>query len=350
MKNLKNIALSAFIIASLGAKAATPVFYPSAPDQPRIQFLTTINGSASLLSSDNPFGDRFPGYNGGGVTETDPLKKPFGVTSVNGKIYVCDAAAGVVQVFDLDKKVTTKFGNTKPGKLAQPMNIVVTDDGTKYVADSSVGKVLVYDKSDLYVRSIGAAKGFQPLDLVISKGKLYVTDLAVGQVIVFDPKTGVETARISQGGLNATDLVRGTNITADKDGNIYVSDSLGGKVSVFTEAGKFVRNLGSLGDGLGQFTRAKGLAIDNEKRLYVVDGAFENVQIFNNEDKLLMPFGDVGNGVGGLNMPAKVSISYGSNKFFKKYVAPGYDIDYLIFVTNQFGQNRLNVYGFLKKL
>lgn len=335
-------------LVSINALASAPVFYPSAPEQPRIQFLKTINGGNFFLP-ENPFGDRFPGFQAPAAADKDSLSKPYGVALANGKIYVCDAGAGKVKVFDLDKKFVSNLGDMAPGKLVKPMNIAIADDGTKYVADVAQGKIFVYDASNSFVRAISDGTTIKPTDLVLSKGKLYITDMTSGQVIAFDPKSGKELFRASNSGFDDSALIRGTNVTADQAGNIYVSDTLGGKINVFTENGKFVRTLGALGDSLGQFARAKGVALDRENRLYAVDGAFENIQIFNNQDQLLLPFGQAGNIAGGLNMPAKVAIDYNHNKYFKQYVAKGYDIDYVILVTNQFGDNRLNVYGFLKK-
>ena len=45
-------------LVSINALASAPVFYPSAPEQPRIQFLKTINGGNFFLP-ENPFGDHF---------------------------------------------------------------------------------------------------------------------------------------------------------------------------------------------------------------------------------------------------------------------------------------------------
>ena len=348
--NTSKLALFAvmFTMAS-SAMAAAPVFYPSAPEQPRIQFLKAMNGG-SFFQNGGAFGDRFPGYQAQAVADKDGIKKPYGVALANGKVYVCDAGAGVVKIFDLDKKFVSNLGDMKPGKLIKPMNIAVDADGTKYVADVAQGQIMVYDAANVFVKAIGDSKTVKPTDLVLSKGKLYVTDMLSGQVIALDPKTGSELFKVGTAGFNDSSLVRGTNITADQAGNLYVSDTLGGKINVFTETGKFVRTIGAMGDSLGQFARSKGVAVDHANRLYAVDGAFENVQIFNDKDQLLLPFGQVGNTAGGLNMPAKVVVDYNHNKYFKQFVAQGYDIDYVILVSNQFGDNRVNVYGFLKKL
>jgi DNA-binding beta-propeller fold protein YncE len=343
------LTIMAVSLISATAMAAKPVVYPAAPEQPRVQFLKSINGGSFFISG-NGYGNRFPGYEMPAQKETDAVGKPYGIATTAGKIYICDMASATVKVFDLDKKYITSIGADKIGKLEQPLNIAIDADGTKYVADGKLGKIMVYDANNLFVKSIGNSAKMKASDVVIVKGNLYVTDVMNSQIVVINPKTGAELSRFSQAGMEAGDLFKATNLTTDMNGNIVVADTIGGKVSVFADNGKFVKNFGKLGDGLGQFARPKGVAVDHANNLYAIDAAFENIQIFNEQGQLLLPFGTVGNTAGGLNMPVKVAIDYTNVKYFKDAVIPGYAVDYLIFVTNQFGDNKVNVYGFLKKL
>ena len=346
---MKMLMIMAVGLISSTALAAKLIVYPAAPDQPRVQFLKTINGS-SVFVGGNGFGNRFPGYEAEGVKETDGIGKPYGMTTAAGKIFVCDTSAAAIKVFDLDKKYVTTFGTQKLGRLQQPLNIAVAADGTRYIADAGAGKIMVYDANNMFVKALGNAEKMKPTDVVISKDNLYITDVMNSQIVIMDPKTGKEISRFSQAGTGQADLFKATNLTADKQGNIFVGDTIGGKVAVFSEAGKFIRSVGSLGDTIGQFARPKGVAVDRENRLYAVDSAFENIQIFNEAGKLLLPFGVAGNVPGGLNMPVKIALDYDNVKYFKANITPGYEVEYLIYVTNQFGDNRINVYGFLKAL
>jgi DNA-binding beta-propeller fold protein YncE len=346
---IKMLTVMAVSLIATSAMAAKPVFYPASPDQPRIQFLKSINGSSFFVSG-NGYGNRFPDYKMPTQKEADPIAKPYGITTTQGKIFVCDTSAAVVKVFDLDKKFVSSIGATKPGKLSFPLNIAIDADGTKYIADGMLSKIMVYDANNLFVKSMGNPEKMKPTDVVISNGKLYITDVLNSQVVIMDPKSGNEITRFSQAGVEAQDLFKATNLATDPAGNIMVADTIGGKISMFANDGKFLRTVGQIGDSLGHFARPKGVAVDNENRLYAVDSAFENIQIFNDEGKLLLPFGEAGNVPGGLNMPVKVVVDYKNASYFKDLVAPGFGIDYLIYVTNQFGDNKVNVYAFLKKL
>jgi hypothetical protein len=72
--------------------------------------------------------------------------------------------------------------------------------------------------------------------------------------------------------------------------------------------------------------------------------------MFDGEGRLLMYFGQPGASTRGeLDLPAAVKVDYDNVGLFQKYVAPGRQCEYLILVTSQFGPQKVNVYGFLKK-
>ena len=80
---------------------------------------------------------------------------------------------------------------------------------------------------------------------------------------------------------------------------------------------------------------------------YAVDSAFEIVQIFDIETgKPLMPFGKFGSINGGTWLPAGVHIDYDNLAYFSQYIDPRFRAKYLIYVTNQSGPFKINIYAF----
>jgi hypothetical protein len=59
-----------------------------------------------------------------------------------------------------------------------------------------------------------------------------------------------------------------------------------------------------------------------------------------------MYFGGSGTGRGNLDMPTAVAIDYDNVEYFREYADPDFEIDYLVVVANQFGANKIVVYGF----
>jgi len=80
----------------------------------------------------------------------------------------------------------------------------------------------------------------------------------------------------------------------DKDGNLYVSDTLNDRVEVFDADGLFIRAFGKNGDGPGDFARPKGIAIDSDGHVWVADAMLNRVQVFTPEGRLLLAMGSFG--------------------------------------------------------
>lgn len=58
-----------------------------------------------------------------------------------------------------------------------------------------------------------------------------------------------------------------------------------------------------------------------------------------------MFFGGHYEGAGGMWLPTSVVIDYDNLAYFEKYVDPKYKLEYLIIVANQFGPDKVNIYG-----
>ena len=83
----------------------------------------------------------------------------------------------------------------------------------------------------------------------------------------------------------------------------------------------------------------------NDENIYVVDAMYELVEMFNSKGQFLMHFGGHYQGPGYMYMPANITIDYNNLQYFEKYVDSRFKLKYLIFVTNQFGPDKITVYG-----
>jgi sugar lactone lactonase YvrE len=334
------LALLTAACASSGPKKEAPVFFPPSPEPPRVQYLTSFTSSKDI--------EEQSGFSKFVVGEKRELKvdKPYGVALFDGRIYVCDTNAGVV-VFDLKAKTFERYkGAVGPGALQQPVNIAIAADGTKYVADPARGQVVAFGPDDAYVRAYGDSGSWRPVDAVPFGDRLYVADSANGTVRVFDVKSGEVVRLIGDKGEPEERLARPTNLAFDDKGTLYVSDVGRFQVVKFDRDGHMRGTVGKLGDNLGHFARPKGIAVDRDGHLFAVDAAFNNVQVFNRDGRLLMFFGGGGEKPGNLTLPAQVSIDYDNLKYFQPYVAPGFQVRFLVLVTSQFGPHRVDVYAY----
>jgi len=348
MKNLfiKLAILSIFALwgcASAPTRKPNGIFFPPAPDLPRVQFLTSFSGLKDV-EKQSSFNRFVAGEQGNKI-----LDKPYGVAMYEGKIYVCDTNDTVV-VLDLrNKSYTALKGATGSGRLIQPINISIESDGTKYVTDPVRGQVVVFDKNDDYVKAYGTPGNWRPVDAVPYEDRLYVADMTSGQIKVFDKQSGEIVKTIGDKGEPSERIDRPTNLAFDNEGYLYVTDIGRFQVVKFDRDGHFRNTIGKAGDNWGHFTRPKGIAIDREGHLYVADASFNNVQIFNKEGRILMFFGEGGTEAGKFLLPAKVSISYNDLQYFQRYADPSFQMEYLIFVTSQLGDRSISVLAYGKE-
>lgn len=348
MKKIAGFASTVLIAALVGCatppkKQEAAVFFPPAPDPPRIQYLTSFSGQKDIEEESGFRKFIF------GETAAQKLDKPYGVAIFDGKIYVCDTNQTVF-VFDLRSRTfDTLKGAKGKGRLVQPLNISIEADGTKYVADPVRGQVIAFDRNDEYLKAYGTPGTWKPVDAVALAGWLYVADIQNGIVQVFDKKTGEIVRIIGNKGDPGQRLNLPTNLAFDRAGLLYVSDVGRFQIVTYDRDGEFAGVIGKLGNNPGHFARPRGIGLDREDRLYAVDASFNNVQIFNRQGRLLLFFGGGEQGPGSLMLPAKVAVDYENLEFFRKYAGPDFELEYLLIVTSQFGERLVNVFGYGKE-
>ena len=318
-------------------------FFPAPPDEPRIQYLTGFSSEQELGGS-----SWFQDFVLGTDQSAQPMSKPYGVTVQKDTLYICDTGPSILEIVNLSKLKVNHFGSGGEGRMRMPINSAVDDAGKRYVTDTVRGQVLIYAADDTYLGAIGKKEEMKPVGIVAAKDRLYVSDLKNHTVRVYDPSTRELLFSIPRDGADEKSrLFSPTNLALDGQGRIYVSDTGGFFVKVFDADGHFVKQIGEAGLGIGHFALPKGIAVDRETRLYVVDAATQVVQLFDGDGRLLMFFGDTAQGgEAATYLPAGIAVDYDNVRQFQKYAAPGFKIEYLIFVTNQYGKHKVNVYGF----
>ncbi|MBW4056605.1 MAG: 6-bladed beta-propeller [Proteobacteria bacterium] len=319
------------------------VFYPPLPEKPRLQFLTAI-------SSEDDLTDKKPGLDdfiiGGRETDTT-LGRPYAVQATKGSIYLTDRVSNDILQIDLVKNTINPLRAGGRGALQTPSGLWITDDGSTYIADLKRQQVVVFDRDNRFINTIGDPATLErPVDVAVYGDRVYVCDMLKHQVVVFDRITGQQLASIGKAGDKEGEFNRPTHITVDRQGNLIVNDAFNFRIQKFTPDGKFLQRIGMAGSTLGNMARTKGVVTDHDGNLYVVDAAFENVQIFNPEGKLLLFFGGAGEQPGSMYLPAGIAVDYANVPYFQKYADKNFRIKYLIYVCNMTGANKLNVYGF----
>lgn len=341
------ILLMLILISCLGSRKKTIdrdnlILFPAPPATARIQYLTSFSNSTDITGQRSSFMRYILG------DEPDkPIEKPYGLALHNGKIYICDTMLPGLEIVDLKNRTFEYFNPGGMGQLKKPLNCAVDSHGNLYVADVLRKQVVVFDSDGRFLQAIGNPDQGKPTDVMVYQDKIWISDLTAHQIKIYAMddyrllKTFPEVDKNRPYYLFSPTNLDGAN------GRIYVTDTGDSRVKIFTDKGDYVGTVGSFGQRPGQFVRPKGVALDKNGRIYVADAAFENVQIFNDEYQLLMFFGGKYDGPGYMWLPAGIAIDYDHLDYFREYLYPGFDLKYLIFVTNQYGPDRISVYGFV---
>lgn len=329
---------------AVGSKA---IFYPEAPDLPRLQFLTSFDNVSAWAKEQSSFAEFVVGREKKSGKQGE-IHSPYGIAARNGKLYICDLGPQVVHVVDLANKTYAPLG--RPGQLEMPVNITIAPDGTKYVCDTGKKQVAVYDAQDQFVKYLGNPNACVPHALGLYKDELVVADVAHGQIQIWN-KEGKVLRTFSSKGEGPGQMESPTNLAVAPDGRIFVADTVGSKIHVWGIDGKFRGNVGAPGDRPGFFARPKGLIIDPAGLLYTTEAQFEKIQVFTLEGQLLLVFGEGGPKPDNLGMPRGLAIDASTIPFFASYIDKSFKPEYLLFVANPFGKGKkIGVYAYGKSV
>ncbi len=340
------IAAAAMTLAACGVQPVKQkhdsVFYPPLPEQPRIQYLITLNKQGDL-----PGAQAMGSFLGTAESERNRLLRPFAVAHEKDFIYVSDSKFKKLVTIDLKKATMSFFPSERMGSLNEPMGIFVDVDGSKYVADVGRGQVVAYDSQNQYLRAYGAKDEYKVTDVAVDGERIYISESKKDEVLVLDKTSGEVVQRIGGRGKEDGKFRFPSFLSVDGDGNLFVTDPLNFKVQMFNRKGEFVKSFGYPEAGPGGMVRPKGHAVTRDGKLYLVDAGMEITQIFDvaSTDPLLA-FGKYGTGPGSTYMPYGIDIDYDNVAYFAKYADPEFKPEYLIYVVNHAGDDELIVYAF----
>jgi hypothetical protein len=250
-----------------------------------------------------------------------------------------------LEVLDLSRGTFSYFIPGGRGQLQLPINCCVDERGFLFVADANRKQIVVFDQDGAYLHAFGEAENFKPTDVDVFGDRILVANVEDHSVYVYGIGDYNLIDKIPGADSGEEGFIRqSTNIALSQD-ILYVSDMGDFNIKKFSAGGVYLGSVGGYGNNPGRFTRPKGVALDRDQNLFVVDAAFENIQMFNAEGELLMHFGGSYGGAGAMWLPAAVEISYENLSYYQDYVDDSFTLNYLIYVTNQYGPAKVNVYG-----
>ena len=156
----------------------------------------------------------------------------------------------------------------------------------------------------------GAPGGLDdPLDVAIDpKGNEWVVETA-DRFAIFSPRGAFIERWGSSGSANSQFAFTAHvgdaagSLVFDKSGGFYVNDPGNYRIQQFDSSRKWIANIGSFGNGDGQFIDPYGMAIGPDGDLYVADYTRADIQVFHPDGTFVRKIGAPGSGPGSLENP-----------------------------------------------
>ena len=257
------------------------------------------------------------------------LLGPYGMAvDSKGQLYVADQRVGAIFVFNTETRDVELIANGFQAHFGLVNGLAIDDDDRVFVSDGKLRRVLVFNSKHEVVDQINNGL-VDPVGLAIDKENrfLYIVDTQQDQVLVYDADSLKPLRKIGTAGKNhfltdAGNFAAPQGVAVDKDGNVYVTDTLNDRVEIFDGDGKFISTFGKNGDGPGYFARPKGIAVDGDGHIWVADAMQNRLQVFNREGQLLTYIGGPGHYPGQFESLVGVAIDK-NNRVFTSEQYPG---------------------------
>ncbi|MBI5101433.1 MAG: hypothetical protein HZB33_06330 [Nitrospirae bacterium] len=296
------------------------IFWPGAPEKPRISFLWSVS-----LISDSGL-DRTAGLLAGEFDHPDPktsrfLLRPYSIfVDEAGILYITDPAALRITIVDPKTGESRHIREVGRESFMSPIGVIAAG-GKIFASDSVLNKVFIFDRSGT---KTGECEGEfkRPTSLALDRGRgvFYVSDTHAHMVYRYDLE-GRRIGSVGGNGAREGEFNFPTHIWVDKAGRLYVTDAMNFRIQIFSPEGKFEGLLGNLGDAYHEVDKPKGVAVDRDGNIYVVDSIKDTVKIFNRKGDLLLFFGQMGIEFGQFWLPSGIFIDEADNI----YVADTYN-------------------------
>jgi DNA-binding beta-propeller fold protein YncE len=232
----------------------------------------------NIYSFDNKLRTSF----GKGGSDGGRFKDPQGITWSEKKlVYITDTDNNRVQMLSENGVFLKSFGKKgkEQGQFDKPRDIALDSDGNIYVADFKNDRIQVFTPEGAFVRQISGRNApiVRPIAVEVDEsGKIYVVEEKKDGVRILSS----EGNDISKIGIGSEGLVKNPiQIAVDNKRNLYVIDSFN-LVQVFDSTGVFIIKFGSPGENFGQFLEPSDINVAESGEIFVSDAMSNKISVF----------------------------------------------------------------------
>lgn len=175
-----------------------------------------------------------------------------------------------------------------PTGMFMPSGLAEGAGGTIYVNDSKNGRINSFFRDGSHA---GLVAQLDPKDelfgITISQGeKALVLSRRKSLIISVQLMNNGQNRTVEIGSGQGHGLGMGSyfsDLKADLNGTIWVTDALSHRITGFEKTGKQLRIIGEKGSGDGQLNRPKGMAIGPDGSLYISDSGNRRISVFSRD-------------------------------------------------------------------
>ena len=216
-----------------------------------------------------------------------PLRKPTAVAvDFAGNVFVADGVNDRVLQFDAAGNLVAEIGRIGEEPLARPISIKVDRSDRLWIADTGHQRVLVRGADGALTQTftfergnLGRAPDLTDVAPAADGLTAWTVDNDNHRLVQIDLATRTQTV-VGGKGESLGQFDYPFMIALGRDGDLFVTDVINGRVQILSAAGRPVGRVGSYGPELGQLLRPKGVVCDAEGNVWVTDGILGVVQIF----------------------------------------------------------------------
>lgn len=294
-----------------------PVVWPDPPETARYVYIGELTGEQNFIDSDaesrKGFDKIFAAIVGLDFFQPERvvLKRPQSVvTDQMGRIYVTDVGRQAVFVFDGQTGTLDVWEWADKGiNFYNPIGIVLGEKNEIIIADAQLKKIYVLDRNTGEpIRNFGHKLLERPTGLARDPltGHLYVSDTQ-GQNIKIFSNEGELLDVIGKRGMEPGQFNFPTYLSF-RNNKLYVSDTMNARIQVLNPDGTVVKTIGKRGIYIGNFMRPKGVATDSDGNIYAIEAYYDHLLVFNEMGEFLLPIGGAGKYSGRFFLPAGIWI------------------------------------------
>ena len=158
--------------------------------------------------------------------------------------------------------------------LGAPLRMAFDPTGNFFVTDPRTGGVSKFDSRGQFLESVKTPAAPQGIAMN-DQGNLLVSQ---GNSVLIMDQNGTELGHL---GSETGQFKKANGIAIDAAGYVYVADTMDNTVKVFTANGRFVKAIGSKGNGPSQFSMPTGVAYEKTtNQIAVTDTQNGRIQFF----------------------------------------------------------------------